>query len=445
MKSSVETISPTRVKLTVEVPFAEMSDNVEAAYRTIAEQVTIPGFRKGKVPSRIIDQRVGRGSVLQEAINDVIPEAFESAVKENGVKIAGRPEIEVTKIEDGDLIEFTAEVDVRPDFELPDFSEISVEVADVAAGDEGIDEELASLRRRFATLVPVERAAAEGDLLLIDLSGTDAEGNEIEDLSAASMSVELGDDDILPGFTDAVMGATAGETRTFEFVPSAGEYQDKPLTVSVVVSSVRERELPEADDAFAMLASEFDTIEELRADLGERMGRVKRMEQAMEARGRTHDALLELIDIPVPQGIVDAEVEEHFTDGHGDDDHREEFISQTKDRIKSQFILDRIAEDEQIAVGESELSAWVIQQAPRYGMSPDALLSALIQGNQLPIAMADIRRGKALALVASKVTVKDASGNIVDLEALDAELRAAEAGGLAADMADDMVEEAVED
>ncbi|MFY9331042.1 MAG: trigger factor [Candidatus Nanopelagicales bacterium] len=434
MKSSVETLSPTRVKLTVEVPFAEMSDNVEAAYRTIAEQVTIPGFRKGKVPSRIIDQRVGRGAVLQEAINEIIPEAFESAVKENGIKIAGRPEIEVTQIEDGDLVEFTAEVDVRPEFDLPDWSEISVEVDDIAAGDEGIDEELVSLRRRFATLVPVERAAAEGDLLLIDLSGADAEGNEVEDLSAASMSVELGEDDILPGFTEAVAGATAGETRTFEFVPSAGEYEGKPLTVTIVVSSVRERELPEADDAFAILASEFDTIEELRADLGERMGRVKRMEQAMEARGRAHDALLELVEIPVPQGIVDAEVEEHFTDGHGDEAHREEFINQTIERIKSQFILDRIAEDEQIAVGESELSAWVIQQAPRYGMSPDALLSALIQGNQLPIAMADIRRGKALALVASKVKVTDASGNIVDLEALDAELRAAEAGAMGEQM-----------
>ncbi len=434
MKSSVETLSPTRVKLTVEVPFAEMSDNVEAAYRTIAEQVTIPGFRKGKVPSRIIDQRVGRGAVLQEAINEIIPEAFESAVKENGIKIAGRPEIEVTQIEDGDLVEFTAEVDVRPEFDLPDWSEISVEVDDIAAGDEGIDEELVSLRRRFATLVPVERAAAEGDLLLIDLSGADAEGNEVEDLSAASMSVELGEDDILPGFTEAVAGATAGETRTFEFVPSAGEYEGKPLTVTIVVSSVRERELPEADDAFAILASEFDTIEELRADLGERMGRVKRMEQAMEARGRAHDALLELVEIPVPQGIVDAEVEEHFTDGHGDEAHREEFINQTIERVKSQFILDRIAEDEQIAVGESELSAWVIQQAPRYGMSPDALLSALIQGNQLPIAMADIRRGKALALVASKVKVTDASGNIVDLEALDAELRAAEAGAMGEQM-----------
>ena len=429
MKTSVETLSPTRVKLTVEIPFAEMSESVEAAYRTIAEQVTIPGFRKGKVPSSIIDQRVGRGAVLQEAINEVIPDAYENAVKETKVNIASQPEIEVTKIEDGELLEFTAEVDIRPEFDLPDFATIEVEVDDIKVGDEGIDEELSSLRRRFATLVPVEREAVDGDLLLVDLSGTNAAGDDVEDLSAAAMSVELGDESILPGFDEALRGAKAGQTRTFEFVPSAGEYADQPITVSVMVSTVRERELPEPNDEFAMLASEFDTLEELRADIGERMERVKRMEQAMEARGKVHDAMLELLDIPVPEGIIDAEVSEHFTDGHGDDAHREEFISQTRDRIKSQFILDRIAEDEVVSVGESELSAWVIQQAPRYQMAPDALLSALVQGNQLPVAIADIRRGKALALVTSRATVTDASGAIVDLEALDAQLRAAEAAG----------------
>lgn len=429
MKTSVETLSPTRVKLTVEIPFAEMSESVEAAYRTIAEQVTIPGFRKGKVPSSIIDQRVGRGAVLQEAINEVIPDAYENAVKETKVKIASQPEIEVTKIEDGELLEFTAEVDIRPEFDLPDFATIEVEVDDIKVGDEGIDEELSSLRRRFATLIPVEREAVDGDLLLVDLSGTNAAGDDVEDLSAAAMSVELGDESILPGFDEALRGAKAGQTRTFEFVPSAGEYADQPITVSVMVSTVRERELPEPNDEFAMLASEFDTLEELRADIGERMERVKRMEQAMEARGKVHDAMLELLDIPVPEGIIDAEVSEHFTDGHGDDAHREEFISQTRDRIKSQFILDRIAEDEVVSVGESELSAWVIQQAPRYQMAPDALLSALVQGNQLPVAIADIRRGKALALVTSRATVTDASGAIVDLEALDAQLRAAEAAG----------------
>jgi FKBP-type peptidyl-prolyl cis-trans isomerase (trigger factor) len=193
---------------------------------------------------------------------------------------------------------------------------------------------------------------------------------------------------LLPGFDEAVRGATAGETRTFEFSPTAGEYEGQPMTVSITVSAVRERTLPEADDDFAILASEFDTIDELRDDLRVRVDRTRRMEQALQARSKVHEALLAMVDIPVPQGLVDEQVEEHFADGHGDEAHREEFVSTVRDQVKSQFILDAIAEAEQIAVGESELSSWVIQQAPRYGMSPDALLSALIQGNQLPLAIA---------------------------------------------------------
>jgi trigger factor len=433
MKSSVETLSPTRVKLTVEIPFEEMADSIDAAYKVIATQVTIPGFRKGKVPSRIIDQRVGRGAVLQEAINEALPGAYEAAVKEHSVAIVGRPEIEVTELEDGSRVAFTAEVDVRPEFDLPDYSGIAVEVDDLEASEDDVEEQLTSLRARFATLIPVERAAADGDLLLVDISGVDASGAPIEDLSASAMSVELGDDGILPGFDDAVRGASAGDVRTFEFTPTSGEFEGKPLTVSVAVSAVRERELPEADDSFAMLASEFDTIDELREDLKERLGRVRLMEQAMQARGKVHEALLASIDIPVPQGLIDSEVDEHFTDGHGDDEHRAEFVKQVHDQVKTQFILDRIAEEEQIAVGESELSAWVLQQAPRYGMSPDALLSALIQGNQLSVAIGDIRRGKALALVATKAKVTDASGRPVDLEALDAQMRATEDGLIAED------------
>jgi len=427
MQTTLETLSPTRVKLTVEVPFEEMADSLDAAYKTIAEQVTIPGFRKGKVPSRIIDQRVGRGAVLQEAINDVVPGAYEKAVAEHEVKIAGRPEIEVTEIDDGNRVAFTAEVDVRPEFDLPDYTGIAVEVDDADVTDEMIDEQLTSLRARFATLTPVDRAAEDGDLLLIDLTGTDPDGNAVDDLSAQAMSVELGEDGLLPGFDEAVRGATAGETRTFEFTPTAGEYEGQPMTVSITVSAVRERTLPEADDDFAILASEFDTIDELRDDLRVRVDRTRRMEQALQARSKVHEALLAMVDIPVPQGLVDEQVEEHFADGHGDEAHREEFVSTVRDQVKSQFILDAIAEAEQIAVGESELSSWVIQQAPRYGMSPDALLSALIQGNQLPLAIADIRRGKAVAQVATKATVTDASGNVIDLEALDAELRQLEA------------------
>ena len=428
MKSSTETLSPTRVKLTVEVPFDELAPSLDAAYAAIAKQVSIPGFRKGKVPARIIDQRVGRAAVLEEAVNDVLPKAYEEALRDNSIVPLGRPEVDVTEIADGQSLTFTAEVDVRPEFDLPDYAGIAVEVDDAVVTDDDVDEQLTGLRGRFASLSPVERAAADGDVLLVDLFGYEPDGNSIEDLSGHALSYELGTDGMLPGFDDAVRGATAGEERTFEFTPEAGEYAGRPLTVKVTVSAVRERNLPEADDDFAQLASEFDTIGELRDNIRTRMGRVRVLEQGMQARGKVHDALLALADFPLPEGVVRQEVEDHFADGHaGDDEHRAEVEREARDGLRSRLLLDRIAEAEEISVGESELSSWLLQNAPRYGMSPDAFAQALVQAGQLPMAISDIRRGKALAVVTQQARVVDASGRPVDLEVLDEQLREAEA------------------
>ncbi len=429
MKSSAETLSPTRVKLTVEVPFDELAPSLDAAYQAIAKQVSIPGFRKGKVPSRIIDQRVGRAAVLEEAVNDVLPKAYEDALRENAIVPLGRPDVEVTELADGQSLTFTAEVDVRPEFDLPDYSGITVEVEDAVVTDDDVEEQLTGLRGRFASLTPVERAAADGDILLVDLLGYEADGTSVEDLSGHALSYELGTDGMLPGFDDAVRGATAGEARTFEFTPEGGEFVGRPLTVNVTVSAVRERALPAADDDFAQLASEFDTIGELREDISTRLGRVRVLEQGMQARGKVHDALLGLVDFPLPEGVIRQEVDDHFADGHaGDDEHRAQVESEARDGLRSRLILDKIADAEEISVGESELSAWLLQNAPRYGMSPDAFAQALVQAGQLPMAIGDIRRGKALAVVTSQARVVDASGRPVDLESVDAELRAAEAG-----------------
>jgi trigger factor len=428
VKSTAETLSPTRVKLTVEVPFDELAPSLDAAYQAIAKQVSIPGFRKGKVPARIIDQRVGRAAVLEEAVNDVLPKAYEDALRENSVVPLGRPDVEVTELADGQSLTFTAEVDIRPEFDLPDYSGIAVEVEDAAVTDDEVEEQLTGLRGRFASLTPVERAAADGDILLVDLLGYEADGTSVEDLSGHALSYELGTDGMLPGFDDAVRGATAGESRTFEFTPEGGEYVGRPLTVNVTVSAVRERALPAADDDFAQLASEFDTIGELREDIRTRLGRVRVLEQGMQARGKVHEALLGLVDFPLPEGVIRQEVEDHFADGHaGDDDHRAEVEREARDGLRSRLLLDKIAEAEEISVGESELSAWLLQNAPRYGMSPDAFAQALVQAGQLPMAIGDIRRAKALAVVTTKARVVDASGRPVDLETVDSELRAAEA------------------
>ena len=427
MKSTAETLSPTRVKLTVEVPFEELAPSLDTAYKTIAKQISIPGFRKGKVPSRVIDQRVGRAAVLEEAVNEILPMAYEDALRENSVSPLGRPEIEVTELNDGESLTFVAEVDVRPEFDLPDYAGIVVEVDDAEVTDENVDEQLLALRGRFASLSPVERAAADGDVLLVDIMGAEADGSAVEDLSGQALSYELGTDGMLPGFDDAVRGASAGETRTFDFTPEGGEYVYRLLTVNATVAAVRERVLPEANDDFAQLASEFDTVDELREDIRTRLGRVRVLEQGMQARGKVHEALLASVDFPLPEGVIRQEVDEHFADGHaGDDAHRAEVEQGASDGLRSRLLLDRIAEAEEVSVGESELSSWLLQNAPHYGMAPDAFAQALVQAGQLPMAIGDIRRAKALAVVTQKARVVDASGRTVDLESLDEELRAAE-------------------
>lgn len=426
MKSDVETLSPTRVKLTVEVPFEELQPSLDAAAQRIAKSVTIPGFRKGKVPARVIEQRFGRGAILEEAVNDALPKAYEDALAEHKIVPLSRPEVDLDELEDGKALTFSAEVDIRPEFEVPAYDSLTVTVANAVASDADVDEQIDGLRGRFASLKDVDRAAADGDVLLVDISGATAEGDDVEDLSGSALSYELGTDGMLPGFDDAVRGATKGETRTFEFTPQNGDWAGIPLTVTVVVQGVRERELPELDDDFAQLASEFDTVAELRDDMRERLLRMKRLEQGAEARNNVIEVLMDAVDIPLPENLVSAEVEAHFEDGHDSgEEHRKEVEEATRQNLKSQFVLDKIAEAEEIAVGETELSAWLIQQAPRYGMSPDAFAKALVEAGQVPMAMQDIRRAKALALVLENASVVDADGNAVDLKALDADMNAA--------------------
>ncbi len=430
MKSDVETLTPTRVKLTVEVPFEELQPSMDEAYARIAKSVTVPGFRKGKVPARIIEQRFGREAVLEEAVNDALPKAYEKALEEHQLVPLSRPEVNVDELKDGESLTFSAELDIRPEFDVPAYDTLTVTVATAEATDADIDEQLDHLRSRFATLKDVDRAAADGDVLLVDISGATAEGDAIEDLSGSSLSYELGTDGMLPGFDEAVRGAAKDETRTFEFTPQNGDWSGIPLTVTVVVTGVRERELPALDDEFAQLASEFDTVAELRDDMRTRLMRMKRLEQGAEARNNVLEVLVDSVDIPLPENLIAAEVEAHFEDGHDSgEEHRQEVEENTRQGLKSQFILDKIAETEEITVGETELSAWLIQQAPRYGMSPDAFAKALVEAGQVPMAMQDIRRAKALALVLEGATVVDADGTAVDLAALDADMNAAIAAG----------------
>lgn len=417
MKSSVETISSSRVKVAAEVPFAELKPSMDAAYQRIAAQVNIPGFRKGKVPARIIDQRFGREVVLEEAVNDALPRAIAEVIVENSYVQMSRPVVDVTKIDETDGLVFTAEFDIRPEFDLPVFSELKVVVDNAEVTDEQVEEQLTDLRARFGSLKDVERAAANGDIVMIDLRGTHA-GEQVDDITASALSYELGSNGMVDGFDEAVLGAAADDVRSFNFTPAQGAWVDKEIAVEVTVKAVRERVLPAADDDFAQLASEFDTIAELREDIRTRLGRVRLVEQAYQARDLSHDALLEAVTAEVPAFAVQDEIDAHFADGHGDDDHKAEFEDNARKGVKSRMILDKISQELEVQVTDAELSQWLISESQRYGMAPDQFADQLVQAGQVEAAIAEVRRAKSLSLVLESVQVVDRSGAVVDLESV---------------------------
>lgn len=419
MKSAVETLNPTRVKLTVEVPFEELKPSLDAAYQTIASQIQVPGFRKGKVPARIIDQRVGRGAVLQEAVNEALPQFYGQAVEENSVRPIGQPEVDVTEVpaEDGQELKFTVEVDVRPEITLPDYASMKHEVDTVAVSDDDVEERLTSLRERFGTLKGVERAVETGDFVSIDL---DAKIGDEQIDAVTGVSYEVGSGNMLDGMDEALVGMSAGETKTFTAPLAGGDREGEDAEVTVTVQSVKVRELPELDDDFAQLASEFDTLDELKADVTKQAERAKKFEQGVQARDKVLEHLLETIEIPVPDSIVEAEVHAHLEneDRLEDDEHRAEVEESTRKALKTQFLLDAIAEAEEVSVEQPELIEYLVMSAQQYGMDPNQFAQAIDQQGQVPAMVAEVARRKALASVLEKVTIVDTDGNAVDLNEL---------------------------
>ncbi|MPZ65504.1 MAG: trigger factor [Pseudonocardiaceae bacterium] len=436
MKSTVEQLSPTRVKINVEVPFDELKPNFDKAYKKIAQQVRIPGFRPGKAPPRILEQRLGRGVVLDEVVNEAVPAKYREALSSGEVQPLSQPEIEVTNMDEGDLLIFTAEVDVRPEITLPVFGELSVSVDDVEVTAEDIAEQLDGLRSRFGTLTGVNRPVEHGDFVVIDLSAT-VDGAEVPEAATTGLSYEVGSDELIEGIDDALIGVSEGEERTFTTKLVAGEHAGREAEVTVKLGSVKVRELPELDDEFAQLASEFDTFEELRGDVAERLARVKSMQQGMEARDKVLESLLAATDVPLPDKVVESEIEARKHDAVHDFEHdenrlgehleqqgqtREEFDAElgtaAEDAVKAQLVLDSIADAEEVNVDESELTERIVYQAQRYGVSPEEYVKQAQQAGQLGAIYADVRRGKALASVVRRAVVTDASGNTVDIEAL---------------------------
>jgi trigger factor len=434
VKSTVERLSPTRVRINVEVPFDELKPDFDRAYKKIAQQVRVPGFRPGKVPARIIEARLGRGVVLEEVVNGAVPAKYSEAITTaEDITPIGRPDIEVTEIADNDKLSFKAEVDVRPQIDLPDLTTLSVSVDEVAVDDADVEEQLDNLRARFGTLAGVERPAQKDDFVLIDLSAT-VDGEPVEDATTTGFSYQVGQGGLIDGIDEAIEGLSAGEEATFTSKLVAGEFADKDAEVTVKVTAVKERQLPEADDEFAQLASEFDTLDELTADLRERLGRVRRMEQVAQARDKVLDALVEATEVPLPETVVQAEIDSALHDAVHPFDHdeakfeeflvsqgrsREQFDTETKEAaeksVRTRLVLDTLADREQTTVSEQELTERIVFQAQQYQMQPEEFVRRIQEAGQLGAVYSDVRRSKALISAVRAATVTDGSGSEVDL------------------------------
>ena len=418
MKSDVEKLSPTRVKLSIDVPFNELKPHIEGAYQTLAQKISIPGFRKGKVPAAMIDQRVGRGAVLDEAINAALPTFYSQAAKDNDVLVIGRPNVEITELKDNEKLTFTVEVDIRPEIKLPNFSQIKIEVDDVKVSDADIDEQIKDLSTRFGTLTTVEKVVAKGDFVSIDLAAT-KDGKDLDGGTANDLSYEVGSASMIDGLDEVLIGLSVGDDKSFE-TTLVGMPAGELGTVKVSVKAVKQRDLPKINDAFAKLSSEFETLVELRADLATRLTRLKQMQQGAQARDLLLEKLLSSVDIPLPDEIIKDEVNDHLEkEGKLDDDkHRAEVNDEVKKTITREFLLDSIVKAESVAVNESELTEYLVRAAARYGMSPDQFIKEVSQAGQVSTMVAEVARAKALAQVLGRVEVVDKSGNKVDLEAL---------------------------
>ena len=440
MKSTTENLSPTRVKLTIEVPFEEFEPSLQAAYKTIGAQITIPGFRKGKVPSAIVDQRVGRSAVLDEAINSALPGWYSEALQETKIQPLSQPEIDLAKFADGEPIEVTAELDVRPEIDLPDLSKIEVSVADAAVSDEDVDEQVAGLRERFATFTEVERPAQDGDSVTVDLSAATKDGEQIEEAQAEGLPYVIGKATMLDGLDEALTGLAKGATATFATTLVGGDRKGQEVDVTVILQDVKEQHLPELDEEFAQMASEFDTVEELRADLTERVTRGKRMEQAAEARDLVLEEIVNQIDAPLPETLVTEEIAsrrqqieqqieqvgmtfEAYLDDEEQtaDEFEAELEKRVRDSLVAQFVLDQVVATEEFGIDDNELSQHIMRRAQQSGEDPNSYIQHIMEHNHVPEMVSEVLRGKALASLVEGAKVTDASGTVIDLSTLQAD------------------------
>ena len=449
MKISVRNLEPTKVKLTVTVEPEELNPYLDAARKEIAKQVNVPGFRKGHVPGKIIDQRIGFAAVAGEAVNDAVPELYSKALDEKKIRPMAQPEFDVQDVpqsaNDETKLKFTATVERRPDIELPEIDGLQIAISKPEVKDEDVDKRLETLRQRFGTLVGVDRPAAKGDFANIDLTA-EIDGETVD--SQEGVSYELGSNTMLDGLDEALDGLSAGEETTFEGTLEAGEHEGQKATVKVKVNSVKAEELPELNDEFASEASEFDTLDELKADIRKAAAQDAEGRQATEARDAFIAKLQEGLEIPVPKGVKANMVEEQLKGMTPDPEKAtKEQKAQAEETVekdlRDQMVLDALAEKLDVQVSQSDVFNFLASIAQQYGMDPNNFIQAIIKNGQLGSAVQEVGRSKGL-LAGMRAVKFTAEGEVVDLSAFlgeaaeDEESESVEAASAAAAVADEL-------
>lgn len=420
MKTEVKRINPTRVKLTITVDQQSFKPALDRAYKTVSEQVNIPGFRKGKVPAAVLDQRVGKDAIIGQAINDGLDIFYRDALREKDLRPLDTPQADIksapSSAEPAKELVVELEVEVEPEFEMPSYKGMKVSVEPIKVAQLDVDTELDALRARFGTLKTVERPAQKGDFTTIDLSAS-IEGNQID--TASDISYEIGSNQLLDGIDEALDTLTAGESTTFRSKLVGGEFAGKEAEVAVTLKAVKERELPELNDDFAQLASEFDTLAELRADIEQKIEKQMARKQILQARDKIVDELVKLAKIPTSQVAIEREVHSHL-EGEGrlqDSEHRKEVTEEAEKNFQTRLILDAVVKAEQIKVQDKELVDYLALMATSYGMNPNDFIKQISNAGQVPAYVSELARRKAVDFLVANAEISDTSGKKVEYQA----------------------------
>jgi len=437
VKSTVEALEGNKVKLSVEVDEAELDKAIESAFKRIAHEVRIPGFRPGKAPRRLLEARLGAEVARQEALREAMPEWYAAAVEEHDVDVIAAPEIDITSGQEEGPVAFDAVVEVRPKITVAGYDSLRVPVPSPVVAESDVDAQIERLRGQYGELRTVERAAQDGDHVSIDVAGSIA-GEPVDGLTADDYLYEVGSGAITPEVDDHLRGAKVGDILVFDAAHPDPEEEDA-ISFRILVKEVKEKVLPEVDDAWASEASEFDTVEELRDDFRTRIGAVKRVQAQLALRQGVIEALTALVTDDVPEALVNQEVGRRISDlehrlqhqgasveqylaatGKDAQELVEELREQATAAVKADLALRAVIEAEQIEADDAAVDAEIERIAEQVGEKPEKLRKQLERGGQVQAVRSDVTRGKALEWLADRAVVVDEDGNEIDRALLEA-------------------------